>query len=636
MRHFILVYFFFLGFLAFSQKTDYQALNLNKALTENANAVVRVDEMVVELSALNSMNIRHKRAVTVLNEKGNAYATVYVGYDKGRKVKNIQAVVYDASGKECDKIKEKEFKDVSAVDGSTLYSDSRYKYYHYTPIEYPYTIELTYETTTKNTGEIPSVWRFLDDFRVSTEKSSLSINYARPDLKPAVKEKNLEGIVYSKDDNDKGFSFEARNIPALKEESMSPSFKEIAPQIMVRPVNFQYEGYDAKIDTWKDLGLWMSGNLLKGRDELLPATKEKVKTLVKDANNDLEKAKIIYKYVQENTRYISVQVGIGGIQPINAIEVDRLKYGDCKGLSNYTKALLNSVGVEAYYVHVEAGREKVDFEEEFPDLAQGNHVILAVPYEGKYHWIDCTSQVHPFGFIGDFTDDRKVLVIKPDGGEIVRTVAYTNEQNYQLTQGSYALRTDGSINGNVTIRTRGIQYDNHFTLAQRPEDKIQEHYKNYWHNINNLKVKTYRFQNDDSAVEFTEEVSVDASHYASKSGERLLFAANAFNNFDYIPDRYYDRKLPFEIQRGFLDEDEFSIEIPDGYGVESMPEAMTVENKFGYYRIDFTFSEGKIFLQRKFLVKKGTYPNSDYTAYRDFMKEVSKNDSAKIVIKPIL
>ena len=122
--------------------------------------------------------------------------------------------------------------------------------------------------------------------------------------------------------------------------------------------------------------------------------------MVTGIEDKLEKAKIIYKYVQENTRYISVQIGIGGFRPINAIDVDRVKYGDCKGLSNYTMALLKAVNVPSYYTVVEAGNRKVDFEDDFADLRQGNHAILAIPYKGSYYWIDCTSQIHPFRIFG--------------------------------------------------------------------------------------------------------------------------------------------------------------------------------------------------------------------------------------------
>ena len=69
---------------------------------------------------------------------------------------------------------------------------------------------------------------------------------------------------------------------------------------------------------------------------------------------DIGKAKKIYQYVQDNTRYISVQVGIGGMQPITAKEVDLVKYGDCKGLTNYTKSLLDIVGVKSNYTRLYA------------------------------------------------------------------------------------------------------------------------------------------------------------------------------------------------------------------------------------------------------------------------------------------
>lgn len=605
-------------------------------MTRNADAVIRQDEMVVDLLSQKSMVIKRKKVVTVLNESGDKYAVAFVGYDNGRRVKNIEARVYNAAGDQIERIREKNFKDVSAVDGGTLYSDSRVKYYPYTPINYPYTLEFTYEVSTKNTGELPASWQFLEDFRVSTENSSIKINFATPDLKPLTKEINLEGVEIFKEENNNSILFQAKNVEAIKEEGMCPSFFKLVPQIRIRPVNFHYEGYDATINDWNDLGVWMSDNLLRGRDELPVATVSKVKKLVDGVEDDLEKAKIIYKYVQENTRYISVQVGIGGMRPISAIDVDRVKYGDCKGLSNYTKALLKAVGVEAYYVHVEAGREQVDFDEEFADLAQGNHVILAIPYKGRYYWIDCTSSVHPFGFVGDFTDNRKAFVIKPDGGEIVSTPAYLDEQNYQLTKASYRLQVDGSIEGDVRIDTYGIQYDDRFTLAERSDDKVKEHYKDYWNYVNNLTIGSYRFENDQDQVHFTEHLSVDAAHYASKSGDRLIFAANAFNKYGFVPVRYRNRRLPFEIQRGFMDEDEITIGIPEGYAIEAMPESISIENKYGRYDLAFELLDGSIRLKRKLLVKSGMYPNTEYDRFRDFLKNVSKYDNAKVVVKPML
>ena len=130
--------------------------------------------------------------------------------------------------------------------------------------------------------------------------------------------------------------------------------------------------------------------LIKGRDIIDEATKLKVLDLVKDATSSLEKAKIVYQFMQNKTRYISVQVGIGGWEPIAADKVDKVGYGDCKGLTNYTKALLDVVGVTSYYTVVYA-QEKRDLDTNFASI-QGNHVILNIPRKKKDIWLECTSQ----------------------------------------------------------------------------------------------------------------------------------------------------------------------------------------------------------------------------------------------------
>ncbi len=632
MRIYFLLFFSLVTIVLTAQEENYQSVLLDKELTNNADAILRLDELVVDLKSRDAMTERRKKVITVLNKMGDRFAFCIVGYDNSRKIKNVQALVYDVSGRQIDKIKQNKFQDVSAVDGSTLYSDSRYKYYSYTPTQYPYTVELVYETETKNTGELRSQWTFMNDFKMSTEKSKIEINFNSPDLRPVVKEMNLDGLGIEKDESASSISYRASHLSAIHNESMSPSFLEIAPHIKIRPVTFQYEGYEANISDWNDLGRWMSVNLLAGRDELSEATKRMARSLVQGVDDDLEKAKIIYKYVQDNTRYISVQVGIGGMQPISAIEVDRVKYGDCKGLSNYTMALLKTVGVNAYYTHVEAGHEKVDFDEDFPDLAQGNHVILAIPYENKYYWIDCTSQSHPFGFIGDFTDGRKVFMIKPDGGEIVTTTSYIDEQNYQGTDGNYTINDDGSISGSIDIQTKGIQYDNRFGLEEQSQEKIAKYYQNYWENINNLNIKTYHFDNNRDTIIFKESVSVSATNYASKIGDRLLFVANAFNSNKYTPKRYRNRKLPFHIQRGFLDEDEIAIKLPQGYKIEALPENIVIENNFGSYSCSYEEVSGEIIYRRRFFVGNGKYSNNEYEAFRKFMKDVTKWDNSKTVI----
>ena len=398
---------------------------------------------------------------------------------------------------------------------------------------------------------------------------------------------------------------------------------------------FHFNGVDGQAKNWLEFGDWIQNSLLQGRSEVSQKTKQQILDLVKGVEDSIERAKKVYQYVQDNTRYISVQVGIGGIQPIPAIEVDQLKYGDCKGLTNYTQSLLDIAGVTSYYTVVEAGKDIIDFDEDFASLEQGNHIILCIPNDGNMVWLDCTSQIQPFGFIGDFTDNRNVLIVKPNDSKILKTTLYPDNLNYQKTKAIININNDASIDSEIIIKTNGIQYDNRFFIERESKKNIVKYYKNYWRNVNNLEVLKYSFKNDRDEVEFTEFINIFARNYGSVTGDRLIFSPNAFNKNTFIPSRYRDRKLQLEIQRGYLDEDDFQITIPDGYEIEALPKDVSIKNKFGEYEMKIENINNKIIYKRKLLINKGDYPKEEYESYRNFRKKVSKSDNLKIVLKKI-
>ena len=340
--------------------------------------------------------------------------------------------------------------------------------------------------------------------------------------------------------------------------------------------------------------------------------------------------------MQENTRYISVQVGIGGIQPISASEVDRVKYGDCKGLTNYTKALLEAVGVVSYYTEVYAtSSKKIDMDENFPSLfGQANHVILNIPIENKESvWLECTSQIMPFGFLGDFTDDRNVFVITPEGGKIISTPKYGASENSQSTKAELNIMDDSSLEVHAKIISKGIQYNDKFYLENEERREQDKYFKNHWNYIGNISIDEIKFSNDKDNVAFTQDVSFKAIDFCSFTGERILFTPNVLNRNTYIPNRYRTRKLPLQIERGFIDDDEYEINLPQGYTVEFIPENVSLESNFGSYTVTIErITDTKLKYERKFEITGGFYPKEEYEKYREFIKEVSKNDNAKIVL----
>ncbi|MGJ8591995.1 MAG: DUF3857 domain-containing protein [Aquaticitalea sp.] len=597
-------------------------------LIKDANAIVRQDDIAIEIKAYNKMLYTNQRIVTILNSFGDNKHGAVMYYDENINIKKLEAKVYDALGNEIKKIRKNDFEDVSAVSGGTLFSDSRVKYLKYVPIKYPYTIVFDTEVEYNSTGFIPG-WRPIEGYFTSTENANYKIiNSTQIPVKIKTSHFETYGIETSSD-----YEFSVKNLESIKPEILSPDFSSFTPLLKATLTEFEMEGVKGTNKDWSDFGKWMNDQLIQGTQELPEKVKKDIQLLTADANTNLEKAKIVYQYMQNKTRYISVQIGIGGWKPMLAGDVDRLGYGDCKGLSNYTKAMLDEVGVQSHYAIIYGDNDIRNIDKSFSSI-QGNHAVLCIPSESDYVWLECTSQTTPFGYNANFTDDRDALIITPEGGKIVHTTIYKTEGNILDTNSSIVLSEAGDITASLTTKSYGTQYGFHEGIQNQSLKDQKLKYKEDWGYINGLDIVSTAFENNKDEIVFTENVDVQAQRYAIKTGSRLLLQPNLFNRTDTAPKRYEERTTPFVIERGYTHTDQYEIVIPNTMEVEVLLEPTNIINKFGEYTTIVSLTEGnKILYQRKLVIEKGSYDKEDYDAYRNFLLEVVKNDNSKIVLK---
>ncbi len=616
--------------LLFSQKGKLIVQNIPDDLLENTNSTIINQDITVSINSQKSYTYKKRLEIKVYNENGLSNIDAVEYYDKSRKIKNIDAVMYNQFGDKLKDFKQKDFKDQAALDGYSILSDDRLIYLDFTPTEYPFILVYTCEIESENTAFLPA-WLVIDDTFESVLKSSFTINYPNG-LGFKYKEISINDYSISKNENANTITYLAQNIPAIKMEEFAPSFSKIMPHVIFGLEKFMLEGVEGNAKTWKDFGLWMNENLLKNTTEINEETKQKITSLIGDEKDPLKKAKIVYQYVQDKTRYVSIQLGIGGWKPMLAKEVDKLGYGDCKALSNYTYSLLKLVGVESYYTIVYGDRSKKDIQEDFVSM-QGNHAILSIPYNNKLAFLECTSQTAPFGFEGNFTDDRNVLIIKPDGGYIVKTNNYNEKLNYQHSKSSYSIDDLGKIIGKLSVKSKGSRYADKYFLEKESKENIDKFYKDELNVLNNLKIEKVSFNNDKDTVEFIENISCTASNYGSISGNSIMFPLNAFNQFSRIPQRYRNRKNPVEISRGFLDEDEIEITIPENFILEAKPNNFNIKDKFGEYKTEIIIENPtKIIYKRSLFLYKGIYEKTEYENFRKFIEQIAKADNAKVLI----
>lgn len=623
----ILTFFLFL-FIQFNLLGQEYAIDrIPVELKSRATAVVRHESINMDMR--NETNIVESvtRAITILNKAGESHAELLLFYDKSKSIKEVKGAVYNEFGIQTNKFNLKDFKDYSATGQVSMYDDVRVKHYQPSTLVYPYTIVYSYEIKHSQNLFIP-YWRpnYYSDLAI--EKSSYQFQ-CQPQQVLRIKAENIPSEAkVETTDKSKIYIWTATNLSARKDEPFSPI--KYAEEICVKvvPENFKYYKKGGLVNDWKQFGKWVYDDLLKDKKDLPQAAKNNVRDIIKDIESPKAKAKALYEYMQSKTRYISIQVGIGGLEPFPASYVERLGYGDCKALVNYMQALLDEADIPSYYCIVEAGNAKKSLDTEFANAVDGNHIILCIPFEGDTTWLECTSQKQPFGFLGDFTDDRLVLACTEEGGKVLRTPKYNWTQNQQIRNADLHVQPDGTVTGQIKTTFSGAQFDNHFSnIFKNPVDQnktLKEYYdvdNIYFNKVN------YEISDADGPV-VVEELDINIKSYVVKSGNNIIIHPNIFNISRTIPESR-NRKNQLYINRGYTDVDELTFELSEEIKGKIMPVHKVLESPMGAYRLAIKQEDNRIHFYRKLEIKEGLYASEDYQKYFDFMKEVSASDKGK-------
>lgn len=613
-----------------SAQANYAAADIPAELKARARAVIRTYSERVEVKDATQVIYRVKKAVTVLNRNGDNEARLALYYNKDSRIGSVKGLVFDESGTVTGKISEKNFTDLSAVDGFSLHIGDRVKRFSPSINTYPYTVEYDYEMRYRQSMFFP-YWLPQESTGISVQESNF-VFLTKPDFRVRYRLRNYTTKPEEGREGDyQTYRLSARNMPAQRDEPYSPVSEQIVPAVYFAPEKFVYKDLPGTMNSWEDYGKWFYDKLIAGRDQLSPGTVSRINEVVKGAADDREKVRRVYRWMQQRTRYVSVQIGIGGLQPSTAAEVDQLGYGDCKGLVNYTKALLQAVGIPSWYTMVQAGSVKHDFPADFT-IEDGNHVILCVPLGAEKIWLECTSNAMPFGFLSSFTDDRNVLACTPAGGRLLHTPAYAAPQNRQMRRAMVKLAADGMLQGDMVTDYEGIQIDNLDYLADESaaEQKklLVKHYA-----INNLNIDQFAVETDQkNLARKTEKLTFSAPNFASENTNRLVFYPNLANKTAHVPGEVRNRTQKVALARGFEDSDEISYELPEKYLPEYLPAPVSVKNAFGEYRASVAFKDGKLQYSRSVKMNEVIRPADEYPQLIELYEAMYEADNIRLTL----
>lgn len=595
--------------------------------TSSSSAEIILDETTFQVDGTRGRFTR-RLVIQVNAPEGRSHGRMVLEYDSFRSIHSFTGRITDTNGRRIKRLRSDDILDRPGSDGFSLYRDFRLQIaelYHST---YPYLVEWEYEIRYETLLIWPSWFpqRERDPVRQATltvdVPADFELRYQSQwfDVDPQVEVRRGRRVL----------SWSINSLPAQPAEPLGPATYAQIPAIHFSAGEFRLGRWTGSFSSWQDFGSWYHG-LWSGHGDLPTDAREEVQRLVADVDDPRERARVIYQLLQRRTRYVSVQLGIGGWQPFDAAYVHTRRYGDCKALTNYLQALLREVGIDSYPALIGAGRP--DINPAFPRNGF-NHVVLYVPFDGEPLWLEATSQHLPFGQLGPDTEGRHALVVTPQGGELRLTTTSPAAENLENQSIDAILHPDGTVSMQITA-----SYEGHALgwLRSRLAQPADEHNR-LWTALFGLSQATIHNTNA-NGLEVTAEnlmlqVDLSVRGYATQAGRRLFLNPNLARPRFRVPPAMNRRTQPIEIFRySFTDVDTVRIALSEGLSVEVAFEDVSFEEEdIGSYSTSLEIDGDHLIYVRRLVIYHAQRPPEDYRRVREFLQAVAQADDRQVAL----
>ena len=627
MRNSIILAFLILQMHCFGSNLSVEMIP--DSLKENANAVVRFNIKELEQNESEKITLNHKYAITILNEEGmrfahfNAFANDFIDF------KFIEGSVLNEEGLTISVLNKKDI-NLSTISTSNFKTDGKNYSYFCNYKHFPFTVVYSYQLVL-HSNFFESGVDFVPDYHVSVQQASYQYHFPKGGSFNFLDE-HFDRHVVKTVESIETIKWELSNYCAISKEPYSPDISTFTPGIVASPKQFSMEGNTGRLDSWEEFGNFIH-TLNKGRQQVSTELLQKINVIAPISLPEKERAKRIYKYVQDNYRYVSIQLGIGGWQPIPAIEVEKNGFGDCKGLSNLVLTLLKEAGIKSNYVLVGAGDTK-KLNRVFPSNTF-DHIILMLPFPNDTTWLECTSNVCPFGYLGDFTSNRDVLVIG-EHSYVTHTPTYSHVENTQTSTSIYNIEENNLVNIAYKITFRSSEYDNILnTILGDHEQKIKFINNNF--SARGLVIDQYDFFDaSNNMPQMTIDIGMHSNTFINSTDKRLFVPTNLYKTKLELLQNDSERETPIYINESWSQSDTIIIKGIEKLVPEESLAQQVVSYPFGKYNYSIEMKENEIIFIRHIECYEGVYPASFFGDFYTFITKASKLFNKTLALKKSL
>lgn len=612
------------------KKDDIAITAIPLQLILGADAVVREDVRLFEYQRPGRARMEVRKVITILNSSGRDHGDISLFYNQFSDVSRISGAIYDSSGEQIRRFRNRDAEDRQAFDGISIIQDSRVKTLEMFHSSYPYTIELEYRVDYTGFINLPAFM---------PQSQNTSVQYSRYEISmPADQNLDYKAINFEQNDpeitrdgNLKKMVWEIRNAPKVKRERFGPAWNNLLPYVLVRSDDFNMDRNTGSLRSWEDFGMWMH-DLWDGRNEISDETRQEVAFITEGYEDPHDIIRVIYRYIQNHTRYVSIQLGIGGFQTETAEQTQRNRYGDCKALTNLMHGMLTAAGIESYPALIRSGSRGVVTSPDFV-FNSFNHTVVFIPLEQDTVWVETTSSNFPPGYIGSGNANRYALIFNENGGTLVKTPDYKPRDNFQLREATVHLQADGSATAGIQTRYGGARHErirNFTRLASGPLNRAL---------YDDISLSRFEMNNHEVGAALLEpeawiNLDLDISSYARSMGNRLFFNPNMLASNRGQVAETQERTQAIHQNNSYYDVDEFTYHIPEGYRIETLPGNVILDESFGYFETEYIVDEdsGTLTFRRTLKLIPEILPPEEFGTFRNFVNSIPRHDSAQVVL----
>ena len=612
-------------------------------LPKDTVAVVLYSEQQTTVKPNGETETRYRQACKILRPEGKDDGYVVVFFSKITPIVSFKAWGIPSDGKVYE-VKDRDAIETQ-VNGGEFYDDLKTKIlqipgsdpgnvvgYEYVQKERPYLFLDTWEFQSRipvmravYTLQIPNGWKYDSDW----------VNYAQSHPQSA---------------SENEFSWQVTNVPAIKIEDDMPPWRAVAGRLDVKYFSPADTLQSEQAGSWKDLGLWYS-KLTAERRESTPEIQAQVTSLTSNAKTTLDKIEAITSYIQRQIRYVAIEIGIGGWQPHMAGDIFKNQFGDCKDKATLLATMLKDAGIDSYYAVAQIDRGII--QPQFASPGVFNHVILAIrlpgdvptnnlyatvddPKLGKLLFFDPTDQYTPIGYLPDTEQDNYVLVVTPDGGQLVKLPLLSPPTNRLMRVGEFTLTPQGDLAGRVReIRWGGPAVDTraeYLQVAPKDREKIMDQFLGAF--LDNLQLQSASIGN---LTQFDQSLTMDYSladrSYAKQVGDLILLRPRVIGQKTSVDIAPAGRRYPVEFPEATLQTDQYDFTLPPGYRVDELPPPAKVDCGFISYQSHITVNGNVLRYVRSFEINHVIVPVSGLTQLRSALDAIAADERSSVVLK---